>query len=82
MSQTNQPPLEDPMTEHAHLELIGLAIGHLDEVTNPLRRADLLDAAAEMLEAAKCPQRASQARTVAAHLRVAEDTQQSFARLF
>lgn len=68
--------------KHAFLELIGIAVSHLDDVPNVARRAELIEAAADYFDQAQTPARAEQMRAAAAKLREAEEAQLNLTRLF
>jgi hypothetical protein len=68
--------------KHAFLELIGIAVAHLDDVPNVGRRAELLEAAADWFDQAQTPARAIQIRAAADKLRMADEAQLNLSRLF
>ena len=68
--------------KHALLELIGIAVAHLDDVPNVGRRAGLLEAAADYFDQAQTPARAEAMRAAADKLREADAAQLNLSRLF
>lgn len=67
---------------HALLELLGLAIPELEKVPHLLRRAELIDAAADICVQAHRLERAEKLREAANELRRAHDTQLSLEEIF
>lgn len=59
------------------LHLLTLGLRHIAEVSDPTERADILEAAATALELTE-PVLSERARTTAAMIRSAEDTQKTF----
>ena len=66
----------------ALLELLSLGLSQLGEIKNLNRRAELLDAAAEVCAQAECLDRANDLRATAAELRRADQAQLSLIELF
>lgn len=70
-----------PMT-HALLELIALAVPQLEQVPHLIRRAELMEAAADICQQNNFLERADSLRAAAGELRHAYETQLQLQELF
>lgn len=67
---------------HALLELIGLAVPQLESEPNLIRRAELMEAAADVCQQNNFLERADRLRSAATELRTAHNTQLRIEELF